>query len=84
MPRLRDDLERQLLRKSLGALARDRHRCTDCGRTPLVGERVHRYERDALVCALCRPLHGHDPDRTEVVHHSEHGQAVRRTDVRAA
>jgi lactate dehydrogenase-like 2-hydroxyacid dehydrogenase len=31
------DLERALLRKSVGALATDVHRCADCGRTPLIG-----------------------------------------------
>ena len=39
----RDDLERELLRKSVGALTAGRHECADCGRTPLVGEHVHRY-----------------------------------------
>ena len=77
MPRLRADLERQLLHKGLGALARDRHSCADCGRTPLVGERVHLYERDVL-CHLCRPRRRAEPERTEVVLHSEHGHAVRR------
>lgn len=37
------DLERELLRKGVGALEAGRHRCDDCGRTPLVGERVHLY-----------------------------------------
>jgi hypothetical protein len=77
MLRTRADLERHLLHKSLGTLARDRHRCAECGRTPLVGERVHLYDRDVL-CALCRPARPAEPDRTEVVLHSEHGHAVRR------
>jgi len=78
MPRPRADLERQLLRKGLGALSRDRHHCTDCGRTPLAGERIHRYERGDLVCALCRPAHGGEPALTETVQHCEHGHTVRR------
>jgi hypothetical protein len=77
MPRTRADLERHLLRKSLGTLTRDRHRCSDCGRTPLVGERVHLFDHDVL-CALCRPARRGEPDRVEVVLHSEHGHAVRR------
>ena len=77
MPRLRADLERQLLRKGLGALTRDRASCADCGRTPLAGERLHHYETDA-VCALCRPLRPAEPLRIEVVHHCEHGHTVRR------
>lgn len=37
------DLERALLRKGVGSLAAGRHRCDDCGRTPLAGEQVHLY-----------------------------------------
>ena len=78
MARPRTDLERQLLHKGLGALTRDRHRCADCGRTPLAGERVHRYEHEVVVCALCRPLRREEPEGTETVLHCEHGQTVRR------
>jgi hypothetical protein len=78
MSRPRADLERQLLRKSLGALTRDRHRCDDCGRTPLAGERIHHYEHGALVCALCRTQHREEPAATFTVPHCEHGHTVRR------
>jgi hypothetical protein len=73
----RPDLERHLLRKSLGALARARQPCADCGRTPLIGERVHVYAGDDVVCALCRPAHRGEPQRSEPVRHGEHGAAVR-------
>jgi hypothetical protein len=70
--------ERLLLRRGVGALAADRHRCSDCGRTPLVGERVHLYERSkGVVCELCRPLRSEAPAASELVRHSEHGHAVR-------
>jgi len=70
--------ERSLLRRSVGALAADRHRCADCGRTPLIGEHVHLYERDrGIVCELCRPLRREHPAATELVRHSEHGHTVR-------
>lgn len=70
--------ERLLLRRGVGALAADRHRCNDCGRTPLVGERVHQYERSkGIVCELCRPLRSEAPATSEQVRHSEHGHAVR-------
>jgi len=72
------DLERELLRKSVGALEADRASCHDCGRTPLVGERVHRFGGGALVCELCRPQRSEYPERSDVVHHSERGQTVRR------
>jgi hypothetical protein len=59
------DLERQLLRKGVVRLAAGRAHCSDCGRTPLVGE-------------LCRPQRAGAPERSEAVHHSERGQTVRR------
>jgi hypothetical protein len=70
--------ERLLLRRGVGALVADRHRCSDCGRTPLVGERVHMYERSkGIVCELCRPLRREAPAASELMRHSEHGHAVR-------
>jgi hypothetical protein len=46
-----EQLERYLLRRGVSTLSRDRHRCVDCSRTPLVGERVHLYERlPGIVC----------------------------------
>lgn len=75
-----EQLERVLLRRGVGALEADRHRCADCGRTPLIGEYVHLYDRArGLVCELCRPLRRDAPVATEIVRHSEHGHAVRLT-----
>jgi hypothetical protein len=71
------DLERQLLRRGVGELAADRHACADCGRTPLVGERYHRYARGKVVCELCRAHHDDLPQTSDVVRHSERGHAVR-------
>ena len=72
------DLERALLRKGVGALEAGRHRCDDCGRTPLVGERVHLYERgDLVVCELCRLLRRDQPQATHLMRHGEHGLTVR-------
>jgi hypothetical protein len=61
----------------VGLLAEGRPRCADCGRTPLVGERVHRYARGETVCELCRPLRAAEPERSEPVRHSERGHTVR-------
>ena len=72
------DLERALLRKSVGALAGGRHCCADCGRTPLTGETLHLYAGGATVCELCRPLRREPPAHQEVVHSSERGHTVRR------
>ncbi len=77
-----DQLERELLRRGVGALVADRHRCLDCGRTPLIGERVYHYD-DRSVCELCRALRPDAPSSSEIVRHCEHGHAVRLT-VRAA
>jgi hypothetical protein len=75
-----EQLERVLLRRGVGALEADRHRCADCGRTPLIGEYVHLYGRARpIVCELCRPLRRDVPVATEIVRHSEHGHAVRLT-----
>ena len=71
------DLERALLRKSVGSLTGKRHGCADCGRTPLVGEMQHRYPGGATVCELCRPLRRGEPVQSEPVRHSEFGLAVR-------
>ena len=71
------DFERLLLRAGVDVLAAERARCRDCGRTPLIGEEVHRYERGAVVCELCRLLRADAPESTERVRHSELGQTVR-------
>jgi hypothetical protein len=75
---MESDLELALLRKSVGALEAGRHACADCGRTPLVGERMFRYRRHGSVCALCLPLRDSEPDAVELVRHFERGHTVRR------
>jgi hypothetical protein len=76
-----EQLERVLLRRGVGALEADRHRCADCGRTPLTGEHVHLYgdREERVVCALCRPRRRDAPHATELVRHCEHGYTVRLT-----
>jgi hypothetical protein len=71
------DLERALLRKSVGTLARASQHCADCGRTPLIGETLHRYGGGVTVCELCRPLRRTAPEHSEPVRNSEAGLAVR-------
>ncbi len=71
------DLERELLRRSVDALQGGGPRCSDCDRTPLVGEHVHVYARGVRVCELCRPLRGDEPERTELVRHGATSRAVR-------
>lgn len=75
-----EQFERYLLRRGVRTLSEDRHRCLDCSRTPLVGERVHLYERlPGIVCELCRQLRPSAPRASEVVRHSELGHTVRLT-----
>jgi hypothetical protein len=76
-----DHLERSLLRRGVDVLEASRDRCSDCGRTPLTGERVHLYDgqRGGIVCELCRGLRRELPAASEVVRHCEHGHAVRFT-----
>jgi hypothetical protein len=72
--------ERVLLRRGVGSLTADRHRCIDCERTPLVGERIHVYERQrGIVCELCSQLRRGSPLASELVRHSELGHTVRLT-----
>ena len=80
--RQHSELEHELLRRSVIALGTDAARCADCERTPLIGERVHRYDGGRLVCELCRMLRSETPERTEIVRGVEHGNAVRVTDRR--
>ncbi len=78
------DLERQLLRRSVGALTAGRGGCRTCGRTPLVGERVHHYADGRTLCELCRSQVREAPLASEAVRGSEHGHAVRARPVRRA
>jgi hypothetical protein len=78
------DLEAALLRKSVGDLTAGRLSCADCGRTPLVGERMYRFGRSSSVCALCTPLRRTEPDAVALVRHFERGHTVRRVAPRAA
>lgn len=73
-------LERYLLRRGVTHLTADRHSCAQCGRTPLVGEHIHLYERSpGIVCELCRPYRRGRPQSSELVRHSELGHTVRLT-----
>ena len=73
-------LEKALLRRSMGERETSRHRCVHCHRTPLTGEVVHVYATpsgERLVCELCRPLRRESPLRSELMHAPEHQRSVR-------
>jgi hypothetical protein len=77
MRRPTPDLGLRLLRNSVRRLAAGRDQCGDCRRTPLVGERMHFYASGAVVCELCRHERRGEPERSELVRHSELGHAVK-------
>jgi hypothetical protein len=83
-PRTAPSLERRLLQGAVGALVAGRAICRDCGRTPLVGERIHHYASGRMLCELCRRRRREDPVSSEPVRSSEFGHAVRRRDNGAA
>jgi hypothetical protein len=82
--RIAPSLERRLLQNGVGALAAGRATCRDCGRTPLVGERIHHYASGRMLCELCRRRRREDPVSSEPVRGAEFGHAVRIRDTRAA
>jgi hypothetical protein len=71
------DFERHMLRLSVEDLTAERAHCADCGRSPLVGEDVHLYERGRVVCELCRQLRSEPPVSTQRVRYGTPGQSVR-------
>lgn len=83
---LRDmaDLELALLRRGVTELTADRERCGECGRTPLIGERIYTYASGSTLCELCRQVNAETPLDSHVVHGPEFGHTMRLTDHRAA
>jgi hypothetical protein len=75
------DLERQLLRSSVLSMAAHRQSCWECGRSPLVGERIQvfalRDGRESALCDLCASGAG-EPLRMEFVWPADRMLAVRR------
>jgi hypothetical protein len=50
---MKPNLQSIMLRKSIGSMKGHRATCSGCGRTPLVGEFLHRLASDELLCGLC-------------------------------
>jgi hypothetical protein len=78
------DLELALLRRGMVERAERPERCDRCRRTPLIGERVYFYDKDMMLCELCRALHRTAPARSLLVHGPAFGHTIRITDRRAA
>jgi hypothetical protein len=56
--------------------------CDRCRRTLLVGEPVHVYENERIVCDICRSLELVSPLRVRLVHGPAFGQTIRIIDQR--
>lgn len=56
--------------------AEPRH-CAECGRVPLIGERVARYAGEVVRCELCRTVCREQPVAEELVKHSPDGPRSR-------
>ena len=78
------ELELALLREGIEERTAGRERCARCSRTPLIGERIYRYERGAIVCELCRSLEPRAPVSSSLVHGPAFGHTIRIVDQRAA
>lgn len=84
-PREMPELELALLRRGVDERAAGRERCSSCGRTPLLGERVYTVdERGALACELCHALDRGPALGSRVVHGPAYGRTIRIIDQRAA
>lgn len=73
----RPSLGIHLMRQGMGSIRAKSHRCADCRRTPLIGERIYVFSGGKLVCELCRPLRREEPLSSHAVHGVEHGATVR-------
>jgi hypothetical protein len=58
--------------------------CDRCRRTLLVGEPVHIYEGERVVCDMCRPSEKSQPVRARLVHGPAFGQTIRIIDQRGS
>jgi hypothetical protein len=57
-PRKMPAIELALLRRGVEHRDSVQERCSRCGRTPLVGERVYEIDEGLVLCGLCQVNHG--------------------------
>jgi len=74
------ELEIALLRRGLDDLSAAEERCGRCRRTLLVGEYVHVYDADWVVCDLCRGRERKPPTSVRLVHGPAFGHTIRLID----
>jgi hypothetical protein len=76
-------LELALMRQGLDDLAASSEHCGRCHRTPLLGERIHEFEKWVL-CDLCAALEENPPLSSRVIHGPAFGHSIRIRDQRAS
>jgi hypothetical protein len=77
-------LELALLRRGVDQRAAGSERCSQCRRSPLIGERVYVYGHGSILCELCRALGDEPPLDSRLVHGPAFGHTLRVIDQRAA
>ena len=73
------DISPFLIRVCMGVPASQASCCSECRRTPLAGERIHRIESGTLLCELCfgaLPEERRVAVRSDRVHASERALSV--------
>jgi hypothetical protein len=78
------ELELALLRRGIEDRAAAEERCQRCQRTLLVGEQVHVYDVERIVCDLCRGHEREPPSTVRLVHGPAFGHTIRIIDQRTA
>lgn len=73
---IQEQVERELLQFDV------REDCSSCRRTMLLGEPVHVYEGERLVCDICRSFECTSPLRVRHVHGPAFGHTIRIIDQR--
>jgi hypothetical protein len=76
------ELELALLRRGIDERAAADERCHRCRRTLLVGEQVHVYDDERVVCDLCRTHERNAPSAVRLVHGPAFGHTIRIIDQR--
>lgn len=77
-------LEFAILRRGVDEREARHEECGGCGRTPLIGEQMYVYERDLILCELCRSRRRDAPIDALTIHGEEFGHTLRVVDQRAA
>jgi hypothetical protein len=77
------ELEIALLRRGMDERADGLQTCSRCHRSPLIGEWIYVYDRQRVLCELCRSMHREAPSSSHLVHTPAFGHTLRIIDQRA-